>query len=64
MLLPCGDQMGRRDITVLVELLGFVTAHAVEIGKALNAVNNLEVRTGYDPVAVRRETPLKESHEE
>jgi len=64
MLLPCGDQMGLSDISVLAELLRFVAAHAVEIGEALNAVNDLEIHTGYDAVAARRQTPLEESHEE
>jgi len=64
LLLPCGDQMDLSDITVLVELLGFVAAHAVEIGNARSAINHLEISTGYDPVALRRSPRLKESHEE
>jgi dTDP-4-amino-4,6-dideoxygalactose transaminase len=64
MLLPCGDQMELSDIGVLAELLGFAAAHAVEIREALNARNDLKINSGYDPVAVRRRMPLKESHEE
>jgi dTDP-4-amino-4,6-dideoxygalactose transaminase len=64
MLLPCGDQMGLSDIRAVVELLSFAAAHGDEIASALDKVNDLEIHTGYDPTAVRRSHPEKESDEE
>jgi dTDP-4-amino-4,6-dideoxygalactose transaminase len=64
MLLPCGDQMLLSDIAVLAGLLSFLAAHCGEIGTALDAMNDLEIHTGYDPTAIRRSPRIKESYEE
>ena len=64
MLLPCGDQMCLSDISVLVDLLNFLAAHGSEIEDVLDTLNGLEIHTGYDPTAIGRLHPSKESHEE
>lgn len=54
MLLPCGDQMSPDDVATVIELLAFLRTHADEIRNELTRMGRLEIHTGYDPVAVRR----------